>query len=52
MVSDTRDNPSYRGNFIERLYEKKLSLLTDLKFTQSHQDLVLLENQAPVENPI
>ena len=27
MISGTRDNPPYRGNFIERLYEKKLSLL-------------------------
>ena len=33
MVSDTRDNPPYRGNFIERLYEKTLSLLAESKFT-------------------
>ena len=25
MVSGTRDNPPCRGNFIERLYEKKLT---------------------------
>ena len=33
MVSGTRDNPPYRGNLIERLYEKKLSLLTESKLT-------------------
>ena len=33
MVSDTRDNPPYRGNFIERLYEKRLSLLAESKLT-------------------
>ena len=31
MVSGTRDNPPYQGNFIvvERLYQKKLSLLAE-----------------------
>ena len=29
----TRDNPPYQGNFIERLYEKKLSLLAESKLT-------------------
>ena len=33
MVSGTRDNPPYRGNFIKRLYEKKLSLLAKSKLT-------------------
>ena len=33
MVSGTRDNPPYLGNFIERLHEKKLSLLTESKLT-------------------
>ena len=33
MVSGTRDNPPYRDNFIERLYEKRLSLLAELKLT-------------------
>ena len=33
MVVGTRDNPPRRGNFIERLYEKKLSLLAETKLT-------------------
>ena len=33
MVSGTRDNPSSRDNFIERLYEKNVSLLADSKLT-------------------
>ena len=33
VVSGTRDNPPYRGNFIERLYEKKLCLLAETKLT-------------------
>ena len=33
MVSGTRDNPPYWGNFIERLYEKKLSLLAESNMT-------------------
>ena len=34
MVSGTRDIPPYRGNFIERLYEKKLTqLLAESKLT-------------------
>ena len=33
MVSGTRDNPSSRDNFIERLYEKNLSLLAESKLT-------------------
>ena len=33
MVSGTRDNPPYRGNFIKHLYEKKLSLLAESKLT-------------------
>ena len=33
MVSGTRDNPPYRGNFIERLYEKRLYLLAESKLT-------------------
>ena len=33
MVSSTRDNPPYRGNFIERLYEEKLSVLAESKLT-------------------
>ena len=33
MVLGTRDNPLFRGNFIERLYEKKLSLKAESKLT-------------------
>ena len=33
MVSGTRDNPSSRDNFTERLYEKNLSLLAESKLT-------------------
>ena len=33
MVSVTRENTPYRGNFIERLHEKKLSLLGESKLT-------------------
>ena len=33
MVAGTRDNPSYRGNFIERLYEEKFSLPAKSKLT-------------------
>ena len=33
MVSDTRDSPSSRDNFIERLYETNLSLLAESKLT-------------------
>ena len=33
MVSGTRDNPSSRGKFIERLYEKKRPLLAESKLT-------------------
>lgn len=33
MVSGTGDNPTYLGNFIERLYEKKLSLLAESELT-------------------
>ena len=33
MVSGTRDNPSSRDNFIERLYQKNLSLLAESKLT-------------------
>ena len=40
MVSGTRDNPPYGGNFIERLYEKKLSLLSESNLT--------LPNYSPV----
>ena len=33
MVLGTRDNPPYRGNFIEHLYEKMLSLLAESNLT-------------------
>ena len=33
MVSGTKDNPPYRVNFIERLYEKKVYLLDESKLT-------------------
>ena len=33
MVSGTRDNPTPRDNFTERLYDKKLSRLTEIKLT-------------------
>ena len=33
MVQGTRDNPPYRGNFIESLYEEQVSLLAKSKLT-------------------
>ena len=33
MVSGTRDNPPFRGNFTECLFEKKVPLLAKSKLT-------------------
>ena len=36
---DNGENPPYRGNLIERLYEKKLSLLAESKLTLLNHSL-------------
>ena len=42
MVSGTRDNPPPRDNFTERLYDKKLSRLTEIKLTLLNYSEILL----------
>jgi len=42
MVSGTRDNPPPRDNFTERLYDKKLAQLTEIKLTLLNYSEILL----------